>query len=167
MARRGGPLGGIVTGKHLKGMLLTSLAGGGGIMLVGLGTRQIPVAAPWKAAIGVGAGLLLGRALWGVSEDAAKGLMGGVVGLGLATLVSAISNGAISVGLADYDRSYGWAMGQPGTKYMNWGVGHGMGRSRVEEGRAGQPALGRTRVEERGEGKFMLGQNVNVGAFLT
>ena len=78
---------------------------------------------------------------------------------------------SVSVGLSDYDGKYGWGMGQPGTRYMDWGMGRqGIGRTRVEPFPAGSPQLGRTRVEERQPNEFMLGrlgQDVSVGTWLS
>lgn len=179
-----GGLGEIITGEQLKGILLSGFSGGGGMLLAGWGIRKIPVSAGWRGAIAVLSGAVLSRLLWELDEDAAKGFAGGVVGMGISTIVEAVSQGAVSVGL-----------GQPGTRYMNWG----MGRTRVDPYMAGRPQLGqeragpfpgqpavgppygvgqfgRTRVEERSKGQYMLeglrgrggfGQDVTTAGFET
>jgi hypothetical protein len=162
----------IVTPEQLKGLLLSGLVGGGGILGVGFLVRQLPVSVTpvWRSVIATVGGLIGGRLLWNLDEDAARGFAGGVSGFGIASLVQALAP-SVSVGLSSYDAKYGWGMGQPGTRYMDWGVhGNGMGRTRVDPFPAGSPQLGRTRVEERQPNEFMLGrvgQDVSVGAWLS
>lgn len=160
----------IVTPEQLKGLLLSSLVGGGGILGVGALVRLLPatVSPIWRSVIATVGGLTLGRLIWGLDKDAARGLAGGVGGFGIASLVQSLAP-SVSVGLSAYDSKYGWGMGQPGAHYMNWG----MGRTRVVDKRAGTPSLGRTRVEERKDGEFMLagtrglGQDVSVGTWIS
>lgn len=162
----------IVTPEQLKGLLLSGLVGGGGILGVGALIRLLPasVSPIWRSVIATVGGLVLGRAVWTLDRDAARGLAGGVTGFGIASLVQALAP-SVSVGLSNYDPKYGWGMGQPGAHYMNWGMGgRGVGRTRVVDKRAGAPSLGRTRVEERADGEFMLGnlrQDVSVGTWLS
>jgi len=165
----GDMLGQVVTPEQLKGLLLSGLAGGGGILgvswaLQALGQRMPAVTPVWRGVIAALTGLVGGRMLWGLDEDAAKGFAGGVTGIGIAGLLHALVPG-VPVGLG-YDPRYGWGVGQAGTRYMDWGVG----RTRVTEFPAGSPQLGRTRVEDRQPGEYMLGrlgQDVTVGSWLT
>ena len=171
-------LGDVVTPEQLKGLLLSGLVGGGGILGVGFLVRQLPasVTPVWRSVIATIGGLIGGRILWNLDEDAARGFAGGVSGFGIASLVQALAP-SVSVGLSDYDGKYGWGMGQgvgqPGTRYMDWGVGrggNGVGRTRVDPFPAGSPQLGRTRVEERQPNEFMLGklgQDVTVGTWIS
>ena len=166
-------LGEVVTPEQLKGLLLSGLVGGGGILGVGFLIRQLPAAVTpvWRSVIATVGGLVGGRLLWNLDEDAARGFAGDINGFGIASLVQALAT-SVSVGLSDYDGKYGWGMGQPGTKYMDWGM-HGrggIGRTRVDPFPAGSPQLGRTRVEERQPNEFMLGrlgQDVSVGTWLS
>jgi hypothetical protein len=158
---RGGGIGDalseVVTPEQLKGLLLSGLVGGGGILGVGALVRLLPAAVTpvWRSVIATVGGLVGGRLLWPLDEDAARGFAGGVSGFGIASLVQALAP-SVSVGLSAYDPKYGWGMGmgQAGTRYMDWGVG----RTRVDPFRAGSPQLGRTRVESRQENEFMLGK---------
>lgn len=162
----GDMLGAIVSPEQLKGLLLSGLAGGGGILATSWLLGKVSVAPVWKGVIETLAGLVGGRLLWNLDDDAAKGFSGGVAGLGIASIIKALAP-SIPVGLG-YDPRYGWGVGQPGTRYMDWGVG--MGRTRVTDFPAGSPQLGRTRVEERQPNEFMLGrlgQDVTVGTWLT
>lgn len=144
-------LGAVVSGQQIKSMLLGSTAAAGGILGVGAITRRIPVSPAWRSFIAIPVGMILGRMLWRLDVDAAKGVTYGAAGLGIASLISTLSGGAVSVGLG-YNPNYGWGVGQPGAHMMNWGVG----RTRVVDGQAGAPTLGRTRVESRNENEFAL-----------
>jgi hypothetical protein len=170
----GDALGEIVTPEQLKGLLLSGLVGGGGILGVGYLTRMIPLSGTWRSVIGALAGLIGGRLIWTLDEDAARGFAGGVTGMGIASLISALAP-SVQVGFSGlgYNPQYGWGIGQPGTRYMDYG----MGRTRVDAEPAGAPPLaatfGRTRIESKGEDEFSLGssfglgQDVAVGAWLT
>lgn len=170
----GDALADIVTGEQLKGLLLSGLVGGGGILGVSFIVNHLPpsVSATWKSVIGALAGLVGGRLLWGLDEDAARGFAGGVTGIGIASLLHALAPSIPAPGFSAYNPQYGWGIGQPGTKYMDYG----MGRTRVEDQPGGAAPLaqfGRTRVTAKAEDEFSLGssfglgQDVAVGAWLS
>lgn len=160
----GDALGEIVTPEQLKGLLLSGLVGGGGILGVGYLTRMIPLSGTWRSVIGALAGIVGGRLIWNLDEDAAKGFAGGVTGMGIASLISSLAP-SVQVGFAGlgYDPRYGWGIGQPGTRYMDYT----MGRTRVEAESSSAPPLaadlGRTRITERQEGEFNLGSSFGLG----
>ena len=187
-----GGLGQIITGEQLKGLLLSGFSGGGGILLVGAGVRALPpsVGPIWRSVIAAFAGLIGGRILYEIDEDAARGFSGGVTGFGLASLINSLAP-SVPVGLSQYGdkpgRYYGWGMGRWRGPRTAQQVMQGLGRTRVVEQPWGSPELGYTRVADKpwgapalagqgepggpmpyyGWGMGGVGQDVTVGSWLT
>lgn len=170
-------LGEIVTPEQLKGLLLSGIVGGGGILTATFLLNKLPAAvtATWKSVIGTVVGLVGGRLLWGLDPDAARGFAGGVAGWGIAELVRSLAPGVQTQLGQAYDPRYGWGMGMGQAYDPRYGWGMGLGRTRVEPQTPGAPPLagqfGRTRVEQRQPGQFMtsgLSQDVaaSVGTWI-
>lgn len=204
-----GSLDAIVTPAQIKGLLLGAFSGGGGILLTGAIARALikpkegdaPLSPEdatkqtvYRSLLSLALGLVGGRLLWDLDEDAAKGFVGGVGGFGVASLVSEWSvkkdggERTIPVSLSAYDPGYRWGMGahtgrrhyqRAGKGVMGMGAGYdpgyrwgqgGVGRTRVTGQPVNTPTLGRTRVVSK---NYMapslagLSQDVTVGRWIS
>ena len=98
----GGDFDQIITQDQVMDMGIATLAGGGGIMLAGTVLPRIPFVneTPMRKSIAaIILGMTGGRLLWDVNREAALGLVGGMGGVGLASLVGQFSG--IDVSLSD------------------------------------------------------------------
>ena len=86
----------IVTPEMAMEALVAALSGGAALVLAQQGISRIPLPEEWeprtkmlvRTGIGVGAGLVVGRLVYNYNRDAAMGIVGAMVGAGVAGLVN-------------------------------------------------------------------------------